>query len=170
MPPVALLVSQVEERARRDPDFAELLEDLLDAPTAPREQLERVAARKLNDERRSGLMSDFLEGAISTRDAQSRLGYDSPQAVHQLRRRGQLLGLTVGNNTWFPAWQFESDRLRSDLPEILELLGRFTSDPVVGDRIMRIKRDDLAGASISQALRRKKTARTARQLLIAVGA
>jgi hypothetical protein len=170
MPPVAVLVSQVEERARRDPDFAELLEELLDAPTAPREQLELVAARKLNLERRGGLMRDFLDGAISTREVQSRLGYDSPQAIHQLRRRGQLLGMTIGNNTWFPAWQFETDRVRPDLPEILTLLARFTSDPVAGDRIMRIKREDLAGTSISQALRRKKTTTTARQMLTALGA
>jgi hypothetical protein len=169
MSPVALL-SQVEERVRRDPDFAKLLDALVDAPTVPLEELEHIAARKLNDERRGGLMRDFLDGAISTREVQSRLGYDTPQAIHQLRRRGKLLGATVGNNTWFPAWQFENDRLRSDLPEILELLTRFTSDPVVGDRIMRIKHDELAGASISEALRRKKTAGTAWQMLAAVGA
>jgi len=169
MSPVALL-SQVEERVRRDPDFAKLLDALVDAPTVPLEELERIAARKLNDERRGGLMRDFRDGAISTRDVQSRLGYDTPQAIHQLRRRGKLLGATVGNNTWFPVWQFENDRLRSDLPEILELLARFTSDPVVGDRIMRIKHDELAGASISEALRRKKTAGTAWQVLAAVGA
>jgi len=169
MSPVALL-SQVEERVRRDPDFAKLLDALVDAPTVPLEELERIAARKLNDERRGGLMRDFLDGAISTREVQSRLGYDTPQAIHQLRRRGKLLGATVGNNTWFPIWQFANDRLRSDLPEILELLTRFTSDPVVGDRIMRIKHDELAGASISEALRRKKTAATAWQMLAAVGA
>jgi hypothetical protein len=169
MSPVALL-SQVEERVRRDPDFAKLLDALVDAPTVPLEELERIAARTLNDERRGGLMRDFLDGALSTREVQSRLGYDTPQAIHQLRRRGKLLGATVGNNTWFPAWQFENDRLRSDLPEILELLARFTSDPVVGDRIMRIKHDELAGASISEALRRKKTAGTAWQMLAAVGA
>ena len=169
MSPVALL-SQVEERVRRDPDFAKLLDALVDAPTVPLEELERIAARKLNDERRGGLMRDFLDGAISTREVQSRLGYDTPQAIHQLRRRGKLLGATVGNNTWFPIWQFANDRLRSDLPEILELLARFTSDPVVGDRIMRIKHDELAGASISEALRRKKTAATAWQMLAAVGA
>jgi hypothetical protein len=170
MAPVAVLVDRVQERARRDPDFAELLEELLDAPTAPREQLERVAARKLNDERRGGLVSAFLDGAISTREVQSRLGYDSPQAIHQLRRRGQVLGTTIGNNTWFPAWQFETDRLRADLPEILKLLERFTSDPIVGDRLMRIKREELAGTSISEALRRKSTAITAWQMLAAVGA
>ena len=114
MPPVAALVRQVEERARRDPDFAELLGTLLEAPTAPREELEHVAARTLNDERRGALISAFVEGAIPTRKVQELLGHETPQAVHQLRRRGKLLGQAVGNNTWFPAWQFDGDRLRAD--------------------------------------------------------
>jgi|SRR5690242_20668232 len=170
MSAVTALLSQVEERARRDPDFAELIEELLEAPTRPKGKLELVAARKLNHNRRTGLMADFLDGAISTREVQTRLGYQSPQAIHQLRRRGQLLGMTVGNNTWFPAWQFETDQVRSDLPEILDLLARFTSDAVVVDRIMRIRRDDLGGASLAEALRRKKTATTARTMLAALGA
>jgi hypothetical protein len=170
MSPVGVLVRQVEERARRDPDFAELLATLVDAPTAPKEELEHVAARTLNDERRGALISDFVEGALPTREVQALLGHDTPQAVHQLRRRGKLLGTAHGNNTWFPAWQFEGDRLRPDLAEILKLLARFTSDPVAADRIMRIKHDELAGASIATALRRKKTASTAWQMLAAVGA
>ncbi len=170
MSPVSALVSQVEARVRRDPDFAKLLDALLDAPTVPMEELERIAAHKLNSERRGGVLSDFRTGALPTREVQSRLGYETPQAVHELRRRGKVLGVTVGNHTWFPAWQFDGGRLRSDLPDILVLLARFTSDPVVADRIMRIKRDELAGVSISEALRRKKTASTAWQLLNAVGA
>ncbi|ORA16145.1 hypothetical protein [Mycobacterium asiaticum] len=170
MSPVNALVTQVEERVRRDPDFARLLDALVDVPTVPLEQLERVAARKLNNERRAGMMGDFRTGAIPTREVQSRLGYETPQAVHELRRRGKVLGVTVGNNTWFPAWQFQDGRLRSDLPEILKSLARFTSDPVAADRIMRIKREELGGVSISEGLRRKKTADTAWQLLAAVGA
>ena len=170
MPPSASLVRQVEERVRRDPDFAELLSTLIDAPPTPRGEMEHVAARTLNDERRGALMSDFVGGAIPTQEVQALLGQQTPQAVHQLRRRGKLLGLAHGNKTWFPAWQFEGDRLRPDLAEILKLLARFTSDPVVADRIMRIKHEELAGASISTALRRKKTATTAWQMLAAVGA
>lgn len=170
MSPVKALVTQVEERVRRDPDFARLLDALLDVPTVPLEQLERVAARKLNNERRAGMMGDFRAGAIPTRDVQARLGYETPQAVHELRRRGKVLGVTVGNNTWFPAWQFQDGRLRSDLPQILTALARFTSDPVAADRIMRIKREELDGASISEGLRRKKTSDTAWRLLAALGA
>ncbi|WP_253842850.1 type II secretion system F family protein [Mycobacterium colombiense] len=77
--------------------------------------------------------------------------------------------MTVGNNTWFPAWQFDAGDLRPDLPEILTLLARFSSDPVASDRIRRIKREDLAGASISETLRRNKTEATAWQLLAALG-
>jgi hypothetical protein len=170
MSPVSTLVSQVEERVRRDPDFAKLLDALIDVPTVPMEELEHIAARKLNNERRDGLMGGFRAGAIPTREVQSRLGYETPQAVHELRRRGKVLGVTVGNNTWFPAWQFEDGRLRSDLPAILKLLAQFTTDAVVADRIMRIKRDDLGGTSMSDALRRKKTADTAWRLLASVGA
>ncbi|MHA7652177.1 hypothetical protein ACX9NE_17925 [Mycobacterium sp. ML4] len=170
MSPVSALVSQVEERVRRDPDFAKLLDALLDVPTAPMAELRRVAARKLNSKRREAVLSDFRAGALPTREVQAKLGYETPQAVHELRRRGKVLGFTVGNSTWFPAWQFDDDRLRPDLPEILVVLTRFTSDPVIADRIMRIKRDELSGASISETLRRKKTASTAWQLLNAVGA
>lgn len=170
MPAVAVLTRRVEERARRDPDFADLLDTLLDAPTAPRERLERIAARTLNHERRTALARDFVTGSIPTREVQTLLRHDTPQAVHQLRRRGKLLGAAVGNRTWFPAWQFDGDRLRPDLPKILELLARFTSDPMAADRVMRIKRDDLDGASISEALRRKATEELAWRTLTAVGA
>lgn len=75
----------------------------------------------------------------------------------------------MGNQTWFPAWQFDDDRLRADLPRILELLARFTSDPLTADRIMRLKHDELGGVSIAEALRRPKTAETAWRMLAAVG-
>ncbi|MGA9488875.1 MAG: hypothetical protein WBV80_01305, partial [Mycobacterium sp.] len=97
------------------------------------------------------------------------LGLHSPQAVHRLRSRGKLLGSAVGNQTWFPAWQFDSDRLRTDLPKILELLTRFTSDPFAADRVMRLTHDELGGSSIAEALRRRKTADIAWRMLAAVG-
>ena len=61
-----------------------------------------------------------------------------------------------GNNTWFPAWQFEGPTVRAELPEILKLLTRFTSYPRRGrpdhaDQAL----EELAGASISTALHRR---------------
>jgi hypothetical protein len=81
-----------------------------------------------------------------------------------------LLGAPVGNQTWFPAWQFDDDRLRADLPKILELLTRFAADPVAADRIMRITRDELDGSSITEALRDPATADAAWRILTSLGA
>ena len=167
---VASLAHELEARARRDSGFAELLGALLQAPTAPQGTLQRVAARKLNEQRRAVLVKEFVAGAMPTPDVQALLGFGSPQAVHRLRTRGKLLGAAVGNRTWFPAWQFAGDRLRPDLPQILELLSRFTSDPFVADRIMILTHDELGGASIAEALRRTKTSDTAWRMLAAVGA
>jgi hypothetical protein len=164
------LAREVEARARRDPKFAEVVDALLEAPTGPEGTLERIGARKLNDERNAALIDEFRDGALPTPDVQELLRVGTPQAVHRLRSRGKLLGDTVGNRTWFPAWQFSAGRVRPDLPQILELLTRFTSDPIAADRIMRITHDELGGVSIAEALRRKKTADTAWRMLAALGA
>ena len=78
-------------------------------------------------------------------------------------------GLTVPLKH-FTAWQFDDERLRPDLPRILELLARFTSDPLAADRIMRMKHDELGGRSIAEALRETRTADTAWRILASVGA
>jgi hypothetical protein len=167
---VAPLARQVAERALNDSSFAEVLDVLLEAPTGPQGTLERIAAGSLNDERRGALVREFLEGSLPTPKVQERLDLHSPQAVHRLRSRGKLLGSAVGNQTWFPAWQFDADRVRPDLPRILELLSEFTADPLAADRIMRLTHDELGGSSIAEALRRPKTAEVAWQMLAAVGA
>ena len=167
---LAPLARQVAERAMNDSSFAEVLDALLEAPTGPQGTLERIAASSLNDERRGALVREFVEGSLPTPKVQELLDLHSPQAVHRLRSRGKLLGSAVGNQTWFPAWQFDADRVRSDLPRILELLSEFTSDPLAADRIMRLTHDELGGSSIAEALRRPKTADIAWQMLAAVGA
>jgi hypothetical protein len=164
------LARQVAERAQKDSGFAEVLDAILGAPTAPQGTLERVAARGLNDERHGVLVRAFVDGALPTPNVQARLGLHSPQAVHRLRSRGKLLGLTLGNQTWFAAWQFDAERVRPDLPRILDLLARFTSDTLAADRIMRLTHDELGGSSIAEALRRPKTADTAWRMLTALGA
>jgi hypothetical protein len=166
----AVLARQVAERARNDASFAEVLDALLDAPTGPQGTLERVAARSLNDERRGALVREFVEGSLPTPKVQQRLGLHTPQAVHRLRSRGKLLGSAVGNQTWFPAWQFDDGRLRPDLPRILELLNQFTVDPLAADRIMRLTHDELGGSSIAEALRRPATAELAWQMLASISA
>jgi len=167
---VAPLARRLAERAQKDSGFAEVLDAILGAPTEPHGTLQRIAARSLNDERRGALVREFVDGSLPTPQVQARLVLKSPQAVHRLRSRGKLLGSAVGNQTWFPAWQFDDDRTRPDLPRILELLTQFTNDPLTADRVMRLRRDDLGGASIAAALRRPKTADTAWRMLAALGA
>lgn len=159
MSPTAALIARAEERVRRDPDFAAVLETVLDAPTTPEGTLGRsAAAQALNDVRLHSLRDDFTAGALTTAQVQRLLGVASPQAVHARRSRGTLLGETVGATTWFPAWQFDPkhQRVRPDLPRILAALRRFTTDSVAADRIMRLHHEDLGG-SIDQALRQGGT-------------
>jgi hypothetical protein len=167
---VSPLVRQVEARARQDAGFAQVLDELLLAPTTPQGTLEHVAARSMNERRRAVLTSDFKDGALPTSEVQHLLRFASPQAVHRLRSRGKLLGAPVGNQTWFPAWQFDDDRLRTDLPRILDLLTQFTSDPVAADRIMRMTRHELDGSSITEALRHPATTDAAWRILTSLGA
>jgi hypothetical protein len=167
---LAPLVEQVAARARQDAGFARVLDELLLAPTTPQGTLEHVAARGINERRRAALTSDFVDGSLPTAEIQHMLRYATPQAVHRLRTRGKLLGAAVGNQTWFPSWQFEDDRLRTDLPRILELLTRFTSDPIAADRIMRMTRDELDGSSITEALRDPATADAGWRILTSLGA
>lgn len=166
----APLARQLAARAQRDVGFARLLDALLAAPTTPQGTLEQTTAHNLNAARRDALAQDFVEGSLPTPDVQARLQLRTPQAVHRLRTRGKLLGAAVGNRTWFPAWQFDDDRLRPDLDRILELLTRFTSDPLAADRIMRIRHDDLGDTSIAEALRDADNAETAWRMLTSLGA
>lgn len=164
------VAQRAAERARTEPGFAEVLEAVLKAPITPDGTLERVAAQSLNEERRGALVREFVEGSLATPKVQQRLALHSPQAVHRLRSRGKLLGSAVGNQTYFPAWQFDADRVRTDLPRILELLSTFTDDPLAADRIMRLTHDELGGTSIAEALRRPKTADAAWRMLASIGA
>jgi hypothetical protein len=163
------LAQRAKARAAREPAFATVLEAILDAPTTAAGELAHIAAREVNDGRRQQALAEFRAGALSTAEVQHRLGRSSAQSVHVLRSRGQLLGRTLGNATWFPAWQLEDGALRADLPELLAALGRFSDDAVAADRVVRLKRDELGGRSILAALDDPKRAVTAWNLLGALG-
>ena len=100
---IAPLAHQVAVRAQKDTGFARVLDALLTAPTTPQGTLERIAARKRNDQRRAAIVEDFIDGSLRTSEVQAMLKLRTPQAVHRLRSRGKLIGSAVGNQTWFPA-------------------------------------------------------------------
>ena len=165
------VLAQAEARATLDPGFTEILAALIDTPLESAGEYSTVAARQLRRRRSHDAIESFKASALTTAEVRRQLHLGTPQAVHRLRSRGRLIGRQIGNSTWFPAWQFEpSGQLRPDLPAILEKLGRFTSDAVAADRIMRLTRDDLGGLSIAAALDRPKVAPAAWAALDALGA
>ncbi len=159
--PSALVIAKAEARAQLDPEFLDLLTRLVDAPSTAAGEYDRLAARGVNDARRRNAIEEFKEAALPTGQVQELLGAGTPQAVHRLRSRGRILGQAVGNQTWFPAWQFSNGEIRPDLPEIIDRLHRFTTDVIAGDRVMRLVRDDLGGFSIAAALDQPATAPSA---------
>src|SRR6476619_6181595 len=142
---VAPLAHRVAVRAQNDTRFAKVLDVLLTAPTTPQGTLERIAARTLSDQRRAALVEDFVDGAMRTPEVQALLKLRTPQAVHRLRSRGKLIGSALGNQTWFPAWQFDGGR-------------------------MRLKHNERGNTSIAEALRKPKTAEIAWRMLTSLGA
>jgi hypothetical protein len=156
--PSTLVLAKTEARAQLDPEFVQLLARLVDAPSTSAGEYDRLAAEGINEARRRDAIEEFRGSALPTGAVQELLGAGTPQAVHRLRSRGRIIGHAIGNQTWFPAWQFSRGELRSDLPAILERLQHFSSDVIAADRVMRLVRDDLRGRSISTALDRPETA------------
>lgn len=152
MRPSADLLARIEERVRIDRDFADALAAFVDAPGEGAGDFVHTAAEEVNSARRRKAAEEFRAESLTTASVQRLLGLGTPQAVHRLRSRGRLLGLQIGNATWFPSWQFSEGQLRHDLPRLLELLRQFTGDPVAADRVMRLVRDDLGGRTISASL------------------
>lgn len=152
MPTSADLLARVEKRVKIDASFCDALAAFVDAPPSGAGSYARTAAEEINSTRRRNAVEEFRSASLTTSDVQRLLGLGTPQAVHRLRSRGKLLGLQSGNATWFPSWQFAGGQVREDLPRVLDLLRRFTNDPVACDRVMRMVRDDLDGRSISEAI------------------
>lgn len=172
MAPVSLtaVVERAADRAIRDPRFADVLAAIVDAPTDDAGELTRLAAGRLNDSRRRTASEDFRASAVTTAQVQRLLDRSSPQAVHVLRSRGRLLGRTIGNATYFPAWQFTGGEIRGDLPAVLSALRRVTDDALTADRIMRLRRDELNGTSLAEALDHPRRAAAAWNILGDLGA
>ncbi len=164
------VIERARDRAASDPRFADILADLVAVEAGDAGSYAHAAAAAVNRQRRAEARARFVAGSLRTADVQRLLHLGTPQAVHRLRSRGRLIGLAVGNATWFPRWQFRDGEIRPDLDEILGPLAAFTADPVAADRVMRLERDELGGLSIAEALDRPRRAGAARTILTALGA
>lgn len=164
------LLERVAAAAERDPASVRPVLQVLvgEAPDHPLAL--RPIAERVNTERLQRVLEEFKAGSWTTDDVLREVPrFRTRQAIHALRKRGRLLGRTVGNATWFPRWQFHDGDVRRDLGDILEALQRFTTDAVAGDRVMRLPRGDLHGRSIAESLDRPREQRLAWRLLGAAG-
>lgn len=147
------LIERVAEAVDQDPARVRPVLQLLVGEEPELDLQLRPLADSLNTARRGHAMEEFMAGAITTDGAIERLpSITTRQGVHRLRKARRLWGRTIGNTTWFPAWQFGAGGLRDDLGEILDRISAFTTDVVAADRIMRLPRPELGGATIAEAL------------------
>lgn len=146
------VVAAVAARAAADEGFAAVLGELAEIPTTPAGHTTSATAAAVNDARRRVLYDEFKAHAVTTDAARKLLGFARPQNLHTDRQRRRVLGQTLGNATYFPAWQFSGGAYRADLARIFELLGRNADDAVIADRIMRLAHDDLGGRSIADTI------------------
>jgi hypothetical protein len=164
------LLERVAAAAERDPATVRPVLQVLAGEVPDRVSMLRPVAERVNAERLRAALEEFRDGAWTTDDVLRHIRrFRTRQAVHALRARGRLLGRTIGNATWFPRWQFADGDLRPDLGKLLDTLGRFSTDAVACDRVMRLPRPELHGRSIAEALDRPRDQRLAWRVLGAVG-
>ena len=166
---VESLLERVSAEARRDPERVRPVLQVLVGDKPDREGGLREVASALNEARRESVLAGFRAGSLTADAVRQLLGLGSRQAVHQLRQRGRLVGRTLGNSTWFPAWQFAGGALRPNLPALLQRLTGFSTDAVAADRIMRVPREELDGRSLAEALDDPRAIETAWVLLDRLG-
>ena len=84
---------------------------------------------------------------------------DHPQA-HEDRERERGGGEACG----------EAARHEAELDDVLASLGRFTTDALAADRVMRLERSELDGRSIADSLDDPRRSPTAWSILASLGA
>lgn len=166
---MSALIDRIAEEAEREPErVVPVLQALLGEAVEISDSL-RPVARLVRTERRHGAIAAFKAGSVTTKQACARMAVSTPQAVHQMRGRGRLLGRTLGNVTYYPAWQFTDVGLREDLPRIIAAITAFTDDAVAADRILRLPREELGGTSVAEALDDASITEDAWQILRRLG-
>jgi len=118
------------EPRRTEPVSPRSLDAILGAPTTPQGTL-AIAAHSLNDNAAVRWWRELSKARWRQPKVQHDWALRSPHAVHRASQPVQLLGSAVGNQTYFSGLAIRCDRVRTDLPPILELLSAFTSDPLL---------------------------------------
>lgn len=151
----------VRARQQWEPDVVEPVLALLADPDHEGEVTDdmRQMAATLADQRESAALESFLTNALPTSEVIDRVrSWNDRRTIASARRRRQLLGLTVGRETYHPDWQFTRSGLRHDLSAIIgPLLDAAADDPLLADQIMRAPRSELDGRSPADLLASRRT-------------
>lgn len=145
------LYDEVRAAEQRDPSVREVLE-VIAGRKRPVTPTSHQVARVVNAERGAELREAFTADALSSREVAELLDVADHRAVAGRRSRGTLLGWTIGNETYHPAWQFADVGTVPGLTAVVKALGEVTGSVLVADRIMRREREDLDGRSLADLL------------------
>jgi hypothetical protein len=155
----ARLLARVAARAEDDPDAVlPTLRVLAGEPpyakNAKKKDLHALAV-EINRARLLADQAAFVANSWPAEAVAEHLGVKSRQAVAQRRQRGTLIGAPVGNQTYYPDWQFGPDGLA---PELGRLLAMFRScgidDAREIDDVLRMPHSELRGKTLLAAWRR----------------
>ena len=151
----------IRARQQREPDVVEPVLALLADPDHEGEVTDamRQLAATLADQRESAALESFLATALSSSEVIARVGsWNDRRTLSSARQRRQLLGLTIGRETYHPDWQFTRAGLRHDLGAVIgPLLDAAADDPLLADQIMRTPRSELDGRSLADLLVGRRT-------------
>lgn len=151
----------VRERERREPDVVAPVIELLGDPdrdVAVTGDLVALAGQ-LVEQRHGDAVDALISHALTTTEVIARVRtWNDRRTVASARRRRQLLGVTVGGQTYHPDWQFSRTGLRAGVEDIVgPLLATASDDAILADHIMRHPRPELDGASLADLLAAGRT-------------
>ncbi len=147
----AVLLDAVAARLAEDPAHVEAVLRLIADPDAVPERASissRAAA--VNIARQASRRGDFVAGAHRGDQVREMLGSVSRQALSQRVRARRLLALRIGNNSWFPDWQFDAEG--QVLPGLGDVLDRLPADALAADLLMRAALPEEGGSCPAELL------------------
>ncbi len=105
------------------------------------------SAKSLNAQRLAEAELEFRRGAFTASDVAREYPYITDE---------QLVGLyshSIGDETFYPIWQFGAEGVRPELDDIRSALGDYAPDAITADRVMRVvTHKELGRLSIVDAL------------------
>ena len=128
-------IDKIRERAADDPEFADAVvqfaSDEVTDPFAPVAPAMLEVAQELNRQRQRTRADELRAESLTTAEVVELLAsVNDRKGVDRRRKRGTLLGIRVGRNTFHPQWQFDRRRRETwpGLTDVLAALRAVTAD------------------------------------------